>query len=147
MIKKINPGLTLVEIVLFMFIVTVMAGFAIPVYQMIIRNQVLITEERLMSALQFARMQAILRSKNTIVHSDNWNTGLTISFENETHPIRVESFESTTVVLTAFNNQHTLKFYPDGRSMTNGVFDITSKTKDNHKSKIIFQQSGRIRRE
>lgn len=147
MIKKINQGLTLIEIIVFISITILMACFAIPVFQMKMKNDVLATEQQLFSALQFARIQAVLNQKNTIVRSADWNKELSISFENETPPLRVESFEYTVTSLTAFNNVRFIKFYPDGHSMTNGHFDISAKSNDTYTVKIIFDQSGRIRRE
>ncbi|MFO1259233.1 MAG: GspH/FimT family pseudopilin [Gammaproteobacteria bacterium] len=147
MIKKINQGLTLIELIAYISILVLVGCFTIPVFESSNRKHVISTEQRIFSALQFARLQAIINQKPTTVHSTNWSTGLTISFENEINPLRVESFQSTTVTLSAFNNIYTLTYCPDGRSLTNGHFDISSTSNDNYKSKVIFHQSGRIRRE
>jgi hypothetical protein len=109
------------------------------------KNKVVITEQKIFSALQFARIQSVTQNKNTLIQSTNWNDGFIVSFENENLPLRTEVFHGVNIDLDAFNTKDYIKFFPDGRSLSNGHFTLSSKNEPDVVKKIFFQQGGRIR--
>lgn len=145
MMTRTSLGLTLIELVVCICIAVTLICISTPFFNLISKNKIVVTEQKIFSALQFARIQSITQHKNTLIQSSNWNEGFMVSFENDNLPLRTEVFHGVNIDLDAFNTKDCIKFFPDGRSLSNGHFTLSSKSEPDVVKKIYFQQGGRIR--
>lgn len=156
--RQKNAGFTLLETMITVAIIGIIAALAVPSYQsMIERNQLKQAVEGLKSDLQFARTEAIKRSKDIIVsrttgNAGAWCYGLSESISScdckqataattddcEIKIVSGTGFSTTNMVSDSGNS--TFKFRR-GTIFANGVTFNTA----NYEARVIFSNTGRVR--
>lgn len=161
-----QSGFNLIELLVFIAILTIIAGAAIPSFASLIsRNQVVVQSNTLLGSLHLARSYAITQQKNVHVchidqedlqacseargYNSDWSSGWLVfvdvnnnnDFDNADHLVR--SFLSNSQTNIVFNQRGRLRFFPDGSSRSAGFY-VCDKQQLNYRH-VYLLYSGRAR--
>ena len=107
MVNKRNFGITLVELVVVVAVMSILAGIAIPLYQ----NQVIKTRR---AAAQAEMMQIANLQQQYLLANRSYATHVTLSSNGYTLPSDVGDYYSYTVTVTDAPPGFTITFTPSG---------------------------------
>lgn len=146
-------GFTLIEAMVVVAIAGILSAVAFPSFQsMLERNQLKLVAETLQSDMQFARAEAIKRSRNVVLSrasgdNGNWCYGLTekascnCTKANDCEIKQVDGKQlNTTVGLKSANNNSTFNF----RRGTVGAGNIALSTYS-YQANVVFSNTGRVK--
>lgn len=124
-VKQKNSGFTLIELMVVLVVLGVLVGLAAPSFQtMITNNKITSFSEELVSAISFARVEAVKRSRSvslcrttdgeTCASEGDWNTGFLVY---------VDDSASETEATTTIAADGLLRAYPSV-AVKGGVIDV-----------------------
>lgn len=159
-------GFSLVEMLIVLAMVGILSGYALPSFSKLVnsnhQNTVLM---QLFSHHQLARSEAIKQNQSIILcKSDNsrqctpsaqWHKGWIIFADidnnkqlNDTEQL-IYSFQNENPALSlsyrGFGSHNYVRYYPDGRSSTNGSFILCTPEGDITARSLIISRTGRTR--
>jgi prepilin-type N-terminal cleavage/methylation domain-containing protein len=150
-------GFTLLELLICLTIFCIIAFYSNPISMPFVKkNQLLIIANEIQSAVQFSKMESILRGEHlilTCLDDNNWSSGMKLysksrclknSNQSESL-IRVWQWTSTgiKVVWKGFQSNESLSFLPDiNQSSVNGSFWISTESRQG--IKLIVNRLGRV---
>jgi prepilin-type N-terminal cleavage/methylation domain-containing protein len=143
-----QDGFTFLELVLVLFLMAILALFAVPQYHDFLeRHQAQTEVEQIVRTFTLARQQALLRRENMTLSPDNtWSLGLLLEDEKE-HMISSIHFQHQAhIFLKTFpaGSEHLIQFSANGMTKTqNGSFYYCPKNLM-HAKRIVFNQAGRV---
>lgn len=152
-----NKGLTLIELIICLLIISITSLFGISSYQSIQeKNQIQIRESILKQAILYSKQQAFVLKKRLVLaglNEGDWSSGLILYIDKNDHRysepaqlIRQWNFQTSSVSIQwkGFYSKNHLLFTPDFRqSALNGQFEIAGK--EGLRRVLIVNRLGRIR--
>jgi len=159
-------GLTLIELMIALTIISIMVGIGIPGYQSVVNSNRLTTSiNQLRGALALTRSEAVHRNQHVaICHSSdgiqcsrrgNWSDGWIIFIDKDRNRFIDETEEiihvyqtlnkSISINYRAFGSKHYVAYRPSGFTLTNGTFTVCSPLNESLKKALILTKSGRVR--
>ncbi len=164
-IKQLQ-GFTLIELIIVLAIAGILLVSVVPSFsQMLAANQQTTQLYTLFHHHQLARSEAIKSNQRVLLCKSNdgrqctsetkWSDGWIIfsdtdnnkKISNNEHVIYVQQALSANLSLKyrGFGSHHYVRYFPDGRSSTNGTFTLCNQFGDKFAKSIIISRTGRPR--
>ena len=159
-------GFSLVEMLIVLAITGILSSYALPSFnQLVNRNRQNSLLLQLFSHHQLARSEAIKQNQSIILcKSDNgqqctpsahWQNGWIVFADTDNNkqlsgsePL-IDSFQnhnpSLSLSYKGFGSHNYVRYYPDGRSSTNGSFVLCTPQGDSTARSLIISRTGRAR--
>lgn len=154
----IEKGVALVEVIVVICLMAILMTIGVPNFQtIIVSNRLTLQANTMLSALSFARSEAIKRNRLVVFTKTaaDWAEGWTIfvdinankslDVDQEPELQRYEAIWSGySINRVGFSNAGVI-YRPDGRTTTIGHFDICSPVSNADFREIIIADTGRVR--
>ena len=151
MIKRLQGGFTLIEIMVTVAVLAIILGIGVPSFQGLIeRNRISTATNKLFSALTTARSEAIRLGLNVSVTqaAGGWGNGWTIAIDSSNTTLRVENTLPGNVSIGDANAPTKIVFSVNGRVTTpaNGraVFEVSLSNSSVTPRQIAVNEIGHV---
>lgn len=152
MSKNNSRGISLIELIIALAIIALIASLSLPSLNVLIqKNQLENLSHDLKAALQFARLQAVLRGEKLCLNPQHdWSSGMHLCVDNPEHRCRKNGilyqwqwfYHGLQVDWRGFLSKNYLLFSPNmGSNTLNGVFYLRNQSAE---KKLVINRLGRV---